>query len=223
MASSISGDQRLVNTMIADVNSALENVSGLSGSLLSTVIAVITNAIGEAAGILPTSAAASPLDTFTDPIAVVGGILPTNTLTGLVSVATNAIAPVTISPLIAESPLSAVTEVPSALTGGATMIGNGLLKPGNAAEHGGVLKKVAAALEIPVDDVISSLKTQIGGKPTVLPVVKTVINSVTTQVPVVGMVANGSPTLMPIVDNPAGLVGGGGKTRRKERDQVEES
>jgi len=71
------------------------------------------------------------------------------------------------------------------------------------------LKKVAAALEVSTNDVISSLKTQIGGKPTILPVVKTVINGVTTQVPVVGMVANGGPLLMPIVDNTVGLVGGG--------------
>lgn len=184
--------------MVVNIVSALSNVQGLTGDILSSVIADFTSTIRAANTLtgdtLPTVSALAAADLGGAPAAAAGII---QTITG------NAVPSVTGVLAIANADPVAAAAVMNG-------IAQGLPTNENAVARGGV----AAS-----GNIVDHLATTVNGIPTLLPIVRTMLDGRATTVPVVDMVMNGATAAIPVVNDRAGLLAGlnGGVVKGRRR------
>lgn len=186
--------------MITNVVSALSNVQGLTGDLLSTVMSDVASALAVpnhiTGSVLPTGGAlavAGPGGAAAGNIVSASGDIAASAGDGMPS-AGNVLPSITGGALaIAGAGGLAAGNVAPTLSGGVnTLAGNGITVAGNAG----------------AGNILGHLETMVNGVPTLLPIVTTVLNGKPTTVPVVDMMVNGVPTMLPVVNDGAGLLTG---------------
>ncbi|CZR56182.1 uncharacterized protein PAC_06070 [Phialocephala subalpina] len=220
-----------LNPAMGIISSALAQVSGLTGGLLSTILANLAPLLGAAnsltGNVQPTSAIGNAASNL---------LAEVNALTGtVIPQATGALVGNAGNVLSGGNPVPAATDVvgdiagvvgtvaanvntfggnisPTATVAMANVVGNALP---------GVFKEVKEA-----GNAISRIITIVNGQSTVLPIVLTVLDGKPTVIPRVKMDVNGAPTDMPVLNGGPGqlakLFGGGGglKQRRSNLETI---
>lgn len=209
--------------MVANVVSALSNVQGLSGDLLSTIMSDVASALSAANGLTGSVLPSNGAFALVSHAGTVGGDIVSNlgevvasAGIGVTSIG-NVFATVTGAPVAVAGPEGdAAGNVVPTLAGVAASAGNGIASAGNA-----ITGNVVA---VAGNNILGRLETVVNGAPTLLDIVTTVLNGKPTIVPVADMMVNGVSTQLPVVNDAAdllaGLNGGSGIEIAKGRRRV---
>jgi hypothetical protein len=196
----------VLNNMIANAVSALSNVQGLSGDLLSTVMSDVASALSAANGFTSSVLASNGAFDLVSSAGAVGGNI-VSTLAGVAVSAANGItsvgnnlATITGAPIaVTGVGGAAAVNTLSPLPGVAVSAGNGIASASNAVAGNGVAE---------AGNIIGNIETVVNGAATLLPIVRTVLNGKATTVPAVNTIVNGAPSLLPVVNDGGGLLAG---------------
>lgn len=207
----VGGAASALNPALANVNSALAQVSGLTGGLLSTIMANVASALGAVNDLGNPQAAAASL------VNNAGGLLSNiNTLAENVPQAGAG-----VNTLAGNLVGNAAGIAASA----ATILGGNVIPAATApvGNIAGLVGNLGLVREIKEQDrTITHITTIINGKPTFLPVITTTLNGRPTAVPVINTVVNGAPTDLPILNGgPGQLARLFGRSRLKQ-DKLEQ-